>query len=334
MAAAPRHPTSDPTTDRVTRPQVLVGVDGSTGSRAALRWALHWAARHGAEMQVVAAYPSVGSMDWLTVGEVTDLSILDSLHDDTWSAAREAVDQIREEDAALLSVPVAMHVEPGAPAALLVRRSREADLLVVGTRGRGYAASVVLGSVALHCASSSVCPVVVVPEPGGWAEPGPDTVVVAGVDGSERSAAAVSWAVEEAGPRGQVTAVRAYGVTDLWFDQYAAVIPTTADRDAAELAALEEGLGRLLQGTVGEHAEVHRVSVGGEAGPALVEQASGADLLVVASRGRGEFLGLVLGSVALYCVLHAPCPVMVVRPTDRAWAPGRLRAAGGVRASA
>ncbi|SSC26012.1 Universal stress protein A, partial [Klenkia terrae] len=332
VAAAPRHRHADPTTDLVTPPQVLVGVDGSTGSRAAVRWALHWAARHAAEVQVVAAYPAVGSMGWLAMGEVTDLSALDALHDDTWSAARETVDQVREEDAALLSVPVAIHVEPGPPAELLVHRSHDADLMVVGTRGRGYAASAVLGSVALHCVSSSACPVVVVPEPGGWADPGPGTVVVAGVDGSERSAAAVAWAMEEAGPRGQVTAVRAYGVADLWFDQYAAVAPTPAERDAAELAALEQGLTTLLQATRGEHADVHRLAVGGEAGPALVDQAAGADLLVVASRGRGEFRGLLLGSVALHCVLHAPCPVLVVRPTNRSWAPGRLRADGVVGA--
>jgi nucleotide-binding universal stress UspA family protein len=313
---------------------VLVGVDGSTGSRAAVRWALHWAARHAAEVQVVAAYPSVGSLGWLAVGESVDLGVLDALHDTTWSAARESVDEVRDEDAALLAVPVAIHVEPGAPAGLLVRRSRDADLLVVGTRGRGHAAGAALGSVALHCVSSSACPVVVVPEPAGWVDPGPGAVVVAGVDGSERSATAIAWAVAEAGLRGQVTAVRAYGVADLWLDQYAAVTPTVVERDAAELAALERGLTTLLQATRGEHADVHLLSVSGSAGPALVDQAAGADLLVVASRGRGGFRGLLLGSVALHCVLHAPCPVLVVRPTHRVWAPARLRSDGVVGAGA
>ncbi len=324
-STASRHPLSTPPTDPGAPPQVLVGVDGSAGSRVAVRWALHWAARHGAEVQVVAGYPAVASLGWLAMGStVTDLGALDAVHDDTWSAAREVVDQVRDEDPAVLVVPVAIHVEPGPPAELLIRRSAEVDLVVVGTRGRGAVASAVLGSVALHCVSAAACPVVVVPEPGGWADPSGGAVVVAGVDGSTRSATAVAWAIEEAGPRGQVTAVRAYGVGDLWHDQYSAVAPTPAQRDAAELAALEAGVSDLLQATEGEHADVHRLSVGGEAGPALVEQAAGADLLVVASRGRGEFRGLVFGSVALYCVLHAPCPVLVVRPTDRAWAPGRL----------
>ncbi len=306
-----------------TSPEVLVGIDGSSRSLVALRWALHWAHAHGGSVQVLAGHPTMASMAWLTAGVVLDLSVLDAVREDTWVWSRAAVDQVLEEDPALQEVRCSLHVQAGPAAELLVERSAGVDLLVVGTRGRGAVASAALGSVALHCVSSAACPVVVVPEPGGWADPCGGTVVVAGVDGSPRSAVAVAWALEEAGARGHVRAVRAYGVADLWYDRYAGSAPTPEQRAAAEAAELEKVLGALLQDTPGAQADVARISVGGDAGPALVQQARDADLLVVASRGRGEFRGLLLGSVALYCVLHAPCPVLVVRSTTRTWAPGR-----------
>jgi nucleotide-binding universal stress UspA family protein len=58
-------------------------------------------------------------------------------------------------------------------------------------------------------------------------------------------------------------------------------------------------------------------AVEGPAGDVLVRAAEGAELLVVGGRGRGALRGMLLGSVALHCVLHAPCPVLVLRPSDR-----------------
>jgi nucleotide-binding universal stress UspA family protein len=137
------------------------------------------------------------------------------------------------------------------------------------------------------------------------------------VDGSERSAAALSAALTEAGAEGSVTAVHAQGVTDLWSDQYVIAPPSQQQRHDDALRGLETTLGELLAGTTGDSPTVQRLALSGAAGEVLVEQAADADLLVVASRGRGEFRGLLLGSVALHCVVHAPCPVLVVRPPVR-----------------
>jgi nucleotide-binding universal stress UspA family protein len=225
---------------------------------------------------------------------------------------------------------VSVHVEPGPAAAQLVRQSEEADLLVVGSRGRSVLRSTLLGSVALHCVSAAGCPVVVVPLPGRWAQPQPSSRVVVGVDGSERSSAALVAALTEAGPEGSVTVVRAEDVADLWSDQYPVVAaPSQQQQHDDALRRLDETLGEVLLAVTGDSPSVQRLALSGQAGAVLVEQAADADLLVVASRGRGEFRGLLLGSVALHCVVHAPCPVLVVHPASRPL-PDRPELAGSV----
>jgi nucleotide-binding universal stress UspA family protein len=295
-------------------PRVLVGVDGSTGSLSALRWAMHWALGRGAEVAVLAAYSPVA---YWTDAMIMDPGALDAVHDDTWARARAAVDGIRESDLAVRDVPVSLHVEAGPAAAQLVQLSEEADLLVVGSRGRSVVRSALMGSVALHCASAAACPVVVVPPSGHWAQPQAGCRVVVGVDGSERSAVALSAALTEAGAGGWVTAVRAQGMTDLWSDQYVFPPPSQEQQHVDALQCLETTLGALPAGRTGDQPIVQRLALAGAAGEVLVDQAADADLLVVASRGRGEFRGLLLGSVALHCVVHAPCPVLVVRPAAR-----------------
>ena len=324
MDAQPRA-TADPIRpDRALR--VVVGVDGSAGSLVALRWAMHWANVRDAEVAVLAAYPTVA---YWSDAEFVDLGALDAVHDDTWARARAAVDAVRDSDSTVRDVPVSLHVEPGPAAAQLVRQSADADLLVVGSRGRSAVRSALLGSVALHSVSAAECPVVVVPLPGRWAEPGADSRVVVGSDGSERSTAAIAAALTEAGPGGSVTVVRSHDITDQWSDGYGVPAATNPQVHDDALGRMEALLGELLVATAGEHPAVRRLSLTGPAGAVLVEQAADADLLVVASRGHGEFRGLVFGSVALHCVVHAPCPVLVVRPTVRQL-PARMTPAASV----
>lgn len=136
--------------------------------------------------------------------------------------------------------------------------------------------------------------------------------IVVGADGSEGGQAALRWALEEAELRGAtVDAVLSLRVMPMMASPAVALMP---DREE-ELA-----LGRqLLDQTVADAASrrpsvrVNQIVTEGGAARALLEVAEGADLLVVGSRGRGGFTGLLLGSVSQQCVHHATCPVVVVR---------------------
>lgn len=135
--------------------------------------------------------------------------------------------------------------------------------------------------------------------------------IVVGVDGSPGSQAALRWAVDEARLRGA-----ALEVVRVWSWPVPYVGPGMAGLDPALLAEGEEALlEEALSQVDTSGLDVDRVLVEGPAAHRLIEQAKGADLLVVGSRGRGGFRGLLLGSVSQQVVQHAPAPVVVV-PTD------------------
>ena len=136
--------------------------------------------------------------------------------------------------------------------------------------------------------------------------------IVVGVDGSDGASAALRWAVAEAELRHA-----ALDAVTAWHIPYAAGSPAIGlviDPEE-ERAYAHEQLEQVI-GAIGAHPRVgiNRVVVEGGAARALIEAAAGADLLVVGSRGRGGFKGLLLGSVSQQCIHHAPCPVVVVRP--------------------
>lgn len=139
------------------------------------------------------------------------------------------------------------------------------------------------------------------------------SLIVVGIDGSDESKRALHWALEEARLRGsRLLAVHA------WTYQLTAgpgYMPA-ADPDIRQsvqqeaLQVLDDALAEV--GTVG--VEVERKAIEGPPSATLVTAAEGADLLVVGSRGRGGFTGLLLGSVSQQCAHHAPCPVVIVPP--------------------
>jgi len=201
---------------------------------------------------------------------------------------------------------------------VLLDHAETADLLVLGSRGRGGIRSTMLGSVALHCASHAACPVVVVHparEVAGG-EPSAAPRVVVGVDDSGHATAALVAAVAEARRRGaRVEAVLAYRLPDYWSEVYAGMTPPPEETRASALERAQA----VVTDALGAGADAVDVTVAeGRAGEVLVQQAPGADLLVVGSRSRSTVPGMVLGSVALHSMIHAPCPVMVVRPRRNA----------------
>lgn len=286
---------------------LVVGVDGSEGSLAALRWATDEARRRRWPINVVSAWAAYHGV---AVGALTDHARLQQETEQQLDAllGRELGDTS--------DLVVRREVQEGPAARVLIDSAREAALLVVGSRGHGGFSRLVLGSVSQQCAQHAPCPVVVVREGGrvddaGGGEPVPPRIVV-GVDGSQSSRAALRWAVEEARLR-QAT----LDVVHAWRVPYQSGYPV--GMVVLPVERVEEDARRLLDRAVGEVdargiPAVERILVCDSAARALLDSAKGAGLIVVGSRGRGGFAGLLLGSVSQTVLHHAACPVMVVRP--------------------
>jgi nucleotide-binding universal stress UspA family protein len=286
--------------------RIVVGVDGSAHARQALRFALSEAALRGARVDVVGSW-AVPPLAATGVGLVP---AFDLLRTELGDSTREVLaGELADAADAAAGVEVEQHVAQGDAAGALVEAAAGADLLVVGSRGRGGVTGTVLGSVSRACLHHAPCPVAVVHDAG----PTERSRIVVGVDGSPGARAALEWAYAEARLRAVgVYAVCAYdepwGIASLGMSSAAAVaelrtaLAVGAERalEAAEAAA-PEGVG-----VTGE-------AIRGAAGPALVSASDGSALLVVGSRGRGGFTSLLLGSVSQYCAAHARGVVLVVR---------------------
>ncbi len=135
----------------------------------------------------------------------------------------------------------------------------------------------------------------------------PAPLIVVGVDGSDGSRDAVRWAAAQAALTG--SHVRA--VASWRWPNYVTRIPPGVDLATDTARTLQEVLADVRPEYPSVQFSEHVVE--GPAGPALLTQAAGASLLVVGARGRAAFPGMLLGSVAEYCVRHGPCPVVVVR---------------------
>ena len=288
--------------DMITR-RVVVGTDGSPSSRKAMSWAAAEARRRRLGLVVVNT--------WTAPVELypSNLYVDPSAFSD---AAVQTVDEAVAPLAATGAPPIAIHrlVREGAPAVCLLDEAGDDSLLVVGTRGRGGFAGLLLGSVSRECVHRAKCPVVVVPASWSGVETGR---IVVGVDGSEPSAVALRWAVAEAAVREcRLQVVNAYS-----YPRPASVVDALAPCDEELLeksshSLLDEMISEALKATDARPSSVESVVTSHTPAAALLDAARGADLLVVGSRGRGEFRGILLGSVSQQCLHHATCPVAVV----------------------
>jgi nucleotide-binding universal stress UspA family protein len=140
-------------------------------------------------------------------------------------------------------------------------------------------------------------------------------IVLVGVDGSPESGAALKYAVAEADRRGA-----RLRVVSTYFPEYAVhgrTHPLTASEPAIEVD-VEAQTRRMVEEALAGDAVTPAVEIVVAAGPApgvLIDKSREVDVLVLGHRGRGGFASMLLGSVSLQCVLHAHCPVIVVRPT-------------------
>jgi len=137
--------------------------------------------------------------------------------------------------------------------------------------------------------------------------------IVVGVDGSPGSEAALRWALKLAHETGaRLEAVAAWELTYGWIDGYWPDIQRWSKEAAAAATELLEKAIAAAAHDRPEGAETIRTVVEGPPAQVLLDRSKGADLLVVGSRGRGGFTGLLLGSVSQQCVHHARVPVAVV----------------------
>jgi nucleotide-binding universal stress UspA family protein len=272
---------------------ILAGYDGSPGSEHALSWAAREARSRRTVLTVChawapgfAAPPGHAAVVGLAWQE-GERAITD--------AVRHAKDLVGPGEARSLLIG-------GQATAVLCECSHDADVVVVGSRGRGGIAGMLLGSVSWQVAAHAHCPVVVVR--GHWRSAGDyaSGPVVVGTDGSPASDAALDFGFEEAALRGApLLAVCAL-----------ADAPGSLGGDSRLQEDVEQAITRHEK----EHPEVtvlRQVAQGG-ARAALLAAAPDAQLLVVGSRGRGGLKGMLLGSVCQAVLQHAPCPVAVVHP--------------------
>jgi nucleotide-binding universal stress UspA family protein len=136
--------------------------------------------------------------------------------------------------------------------------------------------------------------------------------IVVGVDGSSSSLDALAWAARQADLTGSSLEIV---MTWEWPSSYGWAVPVPDDFDPEE--DVRTALEAVVTGVRAGHPEVSidRRVVSGHPAPILVEASKGAELLVVGSRGHGEFVGMLIGSVSEYCATNAHCPVLVHRAT-------------------
>lgn len=247
---------------------VVVGVDGSEWSKLAAEWAVQEAdLRKAVQVCFVMATedPSLDETARDTVGPLTE-----------GLADRHP------------TLKISSDVVHGEPADVLLRWSADAQLLVVGSRGRSSLGATLLGSVSAKAATHAQCPVIVI---RGRRDTGP---VVVGLDNSPHSSAALKFAFDSASRYGcELRAVQ------VWQDpEYAPVVPRLGWELIDLRAEAVRGLAEQLAGWTESYPDVtfHKVAQRGHPVAELAAAADDARLLVVGHRGRGGFTGLLLGS--------------------------------------
>jgi len=285
--------------------RIVVGIDGSEGSMRALHWAAREATSWSAGLDVVHTWTEPYSI--FAEGAYVDPAPFEA-------SARRILDGAVELLGRQGAVPVDVRPRLVADDAAigLVRAAAGAVLLVVGSRGHGGFAELLLGSVSRRCADHASCPVAVIPRRSSSDD---QRRIVVGVDGSEPSYGALHWAFAEAARHdAHLDVINAYDEQRFISPFGPVAVVDHEELETASRALLEEMTAGAAGRAGGRPRTVALIPCPTGAARGLLEMARGADLLVVGSRGRGTARGLLLGSVSQQCVHHTPCPIVVVRP--------------------
>lgn len=261
---------------------VVVGYEGAGHSEAALEWATRYAVAHHRPLLLV--------------------------HTAARWSIDETVSKVKEQAP---TVDVRVQMSTGHARDVLRTASREAHLLVLGSRRRGALVSLLLGSVSVSVSAHASCPVAVVRPETDRARFGPFVGhVVVGVDGSEASRGALDFGFELASTEFKPLAiVHAWGASGVYRDlmTHELRLDTSEEHElqvAESIAGYAEKYPDVL---VSQHQDEE------DPARALVAASEDADTLVVGSRGRNDAASVIFGSVSRYVVEHAHCPVIVVR---------------------
>jgi len=274
-----------------TNGDIVVGYDGSPEADLALRWAARSASLARSKVKVLK---------------------VDDRYDAQW------IGSDREPEGELAARVESLLEEVGAEGQLerrsgwvvpeLLEAGRDASMLVLGSHGHGRVAEALIGSVSQHVARHAPCPVVVVREPA----PTTATRIVVGIDGSGDSADALRFACRRAELTGEVVvAVRAWKIGPVLMD-HQGLLPDTIGTTTEDNELL---LAESVAGVRADHPDVTLLeeAIPVAPGRALVDESRTASLVVMGSRGRGAFAGMLLGSVSHEVLCRAHCPVAIVR---------------------
>ncbi|MEV6706384.1 universal stress protein [Micromonospora wenchangensis] len=282
---------------------VVVGVDGSRSALDAVGVAAREAVARNRPLRVVHAF--IWPLFGVPLGPAPVGPPNGGLRNE---AERIVTEAVAEAGKIAPELTVTGYLSDGAPTPVLLREARDAALVVLGTRGLGGFAGLLIGSVAVQVSARADCPVLVV-----RGEPRADGPVLVGVDGSALSTEALGFAFAAAAQRDTgLLAVHAWltpapiGPGD--------VLPLVYDVEA--LAAEEERvLAEALAGWSQRYPDVPvtRRLVPGAAARVLVEESASAQLTVVGAHGRGALGGMLLGSVSHAVLHHGHGPLVIVR---------------------
>lgn len=297
---------------------IVVGIDGSEQGSCALIWAAREAKARKLPLHLVTAYTvPIFAASGLDGGYAT-------VDDDVIRQGAEAILREAAGKVAHLDIEIDARVENGDAAGVLLELSETAELLVFGSRGRGGFIGRLLGNVSTALPAHAKCPTVTVPlscaprlgdgPEAEVAESKLEKVVTAGVDGSDQARYAVLLAAEQAERSGCtlriICAVQPYTGSLAW-------MPAPVDREAlfSEIQVqLDAGEKWLRNHFPKLPIEVRLLE--GSAVDALVTASETSELVVMGTRGRGGFAGMMLGSTTDGVRHHAKGPIMVVRDRE------------------
>lgn len=293
-----------------THPDIVVGVDGSPAADCAVNWAAREAATHNISLRIVHAVRPIGiSLPRLPIPPGLGPWREEQAHKIIADAVRLA------EDSTAHGAPVRIESDvlfrPTVPA--LVELSEQAQMIVVGRRGRGAVARTLLGSVSSSLIHRSHCPVAIIHDEDPLMPDPARAPVLVGIDGSPASELATAIAFDEASRRGvELVALHVFSdieVADFPASDWPLLKPIAEETLAERLAGWQE---RYPDVPVRREVEHDRPTAH------LIDRSDSAQLVVVGSHGRGGFVDMLLGSVGAAVAQAARMPVIVARGSPAA----------------